>query len=656
MVDESGHLHSDEDSYYPRPEPDVSSLSLEEESALLSTVFARSPDGMAFVDRNLVIRAANESFATQMRGPLHQMLGRHLREAIPGWAEQVERVYRKVRKSGKPFHAGAQPFEFKQQPERGVTYWDSSVSPVYGANGSFLGYLLLACDVTERIRGEKERDRLLEQLREGGERFRMLVENARDIIFRYQIRPERRMIYVSPATAVSEGYTQEEYYADPDLPFKLVHPDDRHLLEEAFVSPPSKPLVLRWIAKGGTLTWRETSINPVYDEKGELVAIEGIDRDVTERRRAEEAREHLLDNLERQKAEMNALLESVTEGVAILDGEGNVVVLNRAGRELLGIPPSEEGGWTHDQYRRLDVRFPDDHPVPFEDWPTSRALRGERFTNYEILVTRLDGCRKWLSFSGSAVRDDQGGVVLAINVFRDIGSTRDLERQREEFISVVAHDLRGVLTVIRGYSDMMARPTVKQGMTPRAQRAADAIAIGSRRLTRMIEDLTDISRIEARRLVLQRERINLVEAVKEVARETAELTAGHPVRLKVEGEISGGFADPDRLAQILTNLLSNAGKYSYPNTEIVVELKAIPGEVVTSVTNQGPGISPKELPEIFKRFRRARKVVEEKVEGLGLGLYITKGLVEAHQGRIWVESEVGQETTFRFTLPAAARD
>ncbi len=122
-------------------------------------------------------------------------------------------------------------------------------------------------------------------------------------------------------------------------------------------------------------------------------------------------------------------------------------------------------------------------------------------------------------------------------------------------------------------------------------------------------------------------------------------------KVEVRGDIPHVQADPDQIEQVLTNLLSNAGKYSYPDTEITVEVEPRPREVMISVTNIGPGVLPEDRDKLFTRFHRTRQAQQEKVPGLGLGLYIAKGLVEAHGGRIWVESEPGKYATFRFTLP-----
>lgn len=158
----------------------------------------------------------------------------------------------------------------------------------------------------------------------------------------------------------------------------------------------------------------------------------------------------------------------------------------------------------------------------------------------------------------------------AVAVFIDITPLRDLERQREEFISIVAHDLRGAITSMRGYSDYLTRTAARQGLPEAIRRSLETISNGTRRMERMISDLLDVSRIEARTLKLEKAIIDLPPLVRDIVERSAELTKGHPVTVEVRGEIPQVEADPDRIEQVLTNILSNAGKYSYPDTEIGV--------------------------------------------------------------------------------------
>jgi signal transduction histidine kinase len=168
----------------------------------------------------------------------------------------------------------------------------------------------------------------------------------------------------------------------------------------------------------------------------------------------------------------------------------------------------------------------------------------------------------------------------------------------------------------------------------------------------MIRDLLDSSRIQTRHLTLERRVVDLLTLVSAVVARAAEFTRNHVVTVTVRSAIPPINVDPGRIEQVLMNLLSNAAKYSDPRSDIGVILDIQDDAVKVGVTNQGPGVRPEELPTIFNRFIRSRSAQQRTREGLGLGLYIARGLVEAHGGRIWVESTPGETTTFWFTLPS----
>ncbi|MDA8187801.1 MAG: ATP-binding protein [Dehalococcoidales bacterium] len=366
-------------------------------------------------------------------------------------------------------------------------------------------------------------------------------------------------------------------------------------------------------------------------------------------------RDRVAELAEREKCqadEVDAIIENMAEGVVVMDRSGQVVRFNRVARQIWELP-WPEGQYGHiGDFAPLDFRYPTGQPIPLEEWPIYRALRGETFRDFEAIYVRSDGKRYHLRFGGSAVRDGRGNMILAINVFYDISQIREMERQREEFISVVAHDLKGAMTIIRGYSELLLRSKDTLALPSSFQKAMDTVASQTRRLDRMIDDLLDVSRIEARRLKLEKRRVDLVSLIRDVVGRTEELTKGHQVSVEVRGTIPTVDVDPDRIEQIMTNLLSNAAKYSYPDTPITIDIEPRAEEVMVSVRNEGPGIEPADIPKLFARFYRTAVARLEGAPGLGLGLYITKGLVEAHGGRIWVESEPGRHATFHFTLPA----
>ncbi|MBI3978542.1 MAG: PAS domain S-box protein [Chloroflexi bacterium] len=494
-----------------------------------------------------------------------------------------------------------------------------------------------------------ERQRAAEALRQSEERFRLLAENSPDVIYRIQIAPDRRFEYVSPAVAQITGYSPDEFYADPDLPFKIVHPDDRPLVESVFRSPAAfaNPFTLRWIRKDGALVWTEQWSVPICDNAGNVVAMAGIARDITERRRADEERERLLAQLDAERQWLHTVIDRSPVGIILVEGAaGERIVANRWAERLFGRPISPERG-----IAQLvgQVYCPDGTPLSLEELRASRALRGETVTGRELVIRRPDGRTVPALVSTGPIRSPAGDVIGAVIILEDITPIKELERLREEWTSIVAHDLRQPVTVITGYASLLARE--HDGPPGPARAKIEHILASACQLNRMIADLLDVSRIESRRLQIERRPVDLSSLVGAVVERAVAANPNNPIRVEMDGGLPRLAADPERLEQVLVNLLSNAAKYGSPGSEILVRVARRDGEIEVAVTNRGKGIRPEDLPRIFERFHRTGLAREERVAGLGLGLYIAKGLVEAHGGRIWAQSVPDETTTFHFTLP-----
>jgi PAS domain S-box-containing protein len=339
----------------------------------------------------------------------------------------------------------------------------------------------------------------------------------------------------------------------------------------------------------------------------------------------------------------------------ILDGAGNPIIYIDAATGRLRVNPQTEKLLGHAIAPRAgraqyvdQLRFPDGRRIPFDELGATRALRGETVTWQELLVVRPDGSEVPVLESAAPVivAPDVTGVVV---VFQDITVIKELARVREEWIAVIAHDLRQPITVITGYVKLLARmmgPTSTQ-----VGRFFGHITTSAQQLNRMVEDLLDISRIEAHRLSLERRPVDLPALVRSVVDRSAELTRDHAVRVDVRGAIPFVDADPGRVEQVLCNLLSNAAKYGEPGSLIAVAIERFANNARVAVENRGRGIPEEDVHDLFKRFFRARAARGGRVTGIGLGLYIAKALVEAHGGTIDVESIPDETTTFRFTLP-----
>jgi PAS domain S-box-containing protein len=361
-------------------------------------------------------------------------------------------------------------------------------------------------------------------------------------------------------------------------------------------------------------------------------------RDISERKRAECERDEAL-------GWMRAVLEQSPVGLIVShDPRGDHLSTNVRAKQLVS-----------DRTERLDdirgrVCTLDEQALDLDQIPIARALRGERTLAAEFLLRSVAGAFMPVAISAGPIIGADGAVLGAVAAFEDITAAKELERLREEWSSVVAHDLRQPLASIALNAQVLARGTDDAKVLKRA----DGIRTATDRLTRMVGDLMDLSRLEARRLVLVRQRID-VPALVRAAVERIELGAQErPFDVRVRGDIPEADADPNRVEQIVENLLTNALKYGKAGTHVVVTVKREGDAVAVAVTNEGHPLAAEDIARIFERFQRTASAKLEGIQGVGLGLYITRSLVEAHGGRIWAESTPDGWNTFRFTLPAAA--
>jgi signal transduction histidine kinase len=351
------------------------------------------------------------------------------------------------------------------------------------------------------------------------------------------------------------------------------------------------------------------------------------------------------------------ILDSVEDHIAVIDDTGIIVATNRSWRQFSassgGVRASSDVGTNY-----LDVSLQaaaaGDETARFALAGIQDVLNGRK-AKFELeYPCHSPLVKRWYILRATPLGPDRRHVVVAhIDITRRRlaeEAQRELLHQREEWTSLIAHDLRQPVTTISGYAQRLLRDVRLSDEQRRASLVN--IAQSADQLKRMTEDLLDVSRIEGCRLTLNRELDDVGQLLGRIADRLRQSFPDREIRLVVGDSAPTLWVDPGRIEQIVTNLVTNAVKYGDPNSGIDVELRRAPGEVVVSVTNRGPMIPPEVLPSLFERFYRSPEATTGRQQGLGLGLYIAKHLVESHGGRIWAESNVDQ-TTMSFTLPCA---
>jgi PAS domain S-box-containing protein len=353
------------------------------------------------------------------------------------------------------------------------------------------------------------------------------------------------------------------------------------------------------------------------------------------------------EQLGKERARFKAILEHAPQGVAFVEMDTMKVLANRRAVELLGRPLPIE---TPEKVEYDAGLFTlDGKPIDEENRPARRVMRGEAVQAEELIIRRPDGTEVPVLVSAAPVveRDRTEGVVL---LFEDLSIFKEWQRLREEWAAIITHDLRQPVNILTMQAYLLQRMAASPD-PEKLHQATAQLQKAAKNLSRMVADLGDASSIETKQLSLERQFVDLESLVRDVVENQRTLASNRRVSLNIAGPIPRVYADPLRIEQVLGNLLVNALKYSDTGTSVDVQVRILDDAVHVLVTNRGPGIPPDELPKLFDRYYRTSGAQAGSERGLGLGLYIAKGLIEAHGGRIWAESTPGEATTFRFTLP-----
>ncbi len=357
---------------------------------------------------------------------------------------------------------------------------------------------------------------------------------------------------------------------------------------------------------------------------------------------------NLYEAVNTERLRLNALLEVSADGIMILGPDLRIERFNAAFAALTGWPSEEAQGRPYDEVvvwaRRTSPQtlrqlvaggWPPDHP--------SLYVEGD--------LRRRNGSLVSVGITYAPLLTRKGALLNIIAVARDISHFREADKLKETFISIVSHELKTPVAIIRGYAETLQRPQAQRDPAL-MEEMLSAIVEETDRLARLVDDLLDASRLQAGGLSLKEiGEVDLAAIARRVVERYRAQTRKHTLRLELPEDFPIIRGDARRLEQVLDNLISNAIKYSPHGGEIVVRGEVRPAEVVIAVQDEGVGIPLEEQDNIFQRFYRVEGPETRAVAGTGLGLYLTRAIVQAHGGRIWVKSAPGKGSTFYVALP-----
>lgn len=345
-----------------------------------------------------------------------------------------------------------------------------------------------------------------------------------------------------------------------------------------------------------------------------------------------------------RRAELEAVLSSMIDGLLVVDSWGLVVSFNEAFKALSGLSAAELYTLYWDDLVDTNERY-----APMFEAFNGALREGERFNaRCPATMTSSNGKQVPVSISFTTIVEPSGKITGGVLSVRDMTIETQIDRMKDEFVSTVSHELRTPITSISGFVEMMmARDIPRSDQLP----LLEVIHSEAGRLGRLINDMLDLSKIQSNRMSLELKKFRLESLLRSVMRPFEVRHATHRFELSVTPPRGMILADYDRMTQVMVNLVSNAVKYSEGGT-IRLSAKKERDRWVLEVSDEGIGIPEESLPHVFDRFYR---VNENQTSGSGLGLFITKEIVERHGGRIEVRSESGMGSTFTVVLPAIAK-
>jgi PAS domain S-box-containing protein len=537
-----------------------------------------------------------------------------------------------------------------------------------------IGVVLVFRDTRERRQAEATIER-------SEKRYHSLIDATAQIIW---TTPPTGVVIDIPSWREYTGQTLEQVQGWGWL--DAIHPDDRTHASEAWQKAVSAKCVyeVEYRIRRRDGQYQPFSVRgvPVLEADGTVREWVGTCTNISKRKRAEEKLQSALTEKERTATELSGVLAQIAEGVVITDAQGNITFANEVARRLYGVDSLESCDDINinitEYSKGHDLLTMEGEPYPAEELPLARAVfHGETVIGQEMMVQRPDGTRIVIQGNAVPLIGEDGTRLGAVLTVRDVTAQREVmqelvrvNRMKDEFLAILSHELRTPLTPILGWASLLRQT---KGDNPEVlTQAAEAIERNAETQKRLIDDLLDTTRMMSGKFSIERRPANLNEIITVTIESAQRGAEERAIQIEHQLDDAGLPAlelDAVRMHQVLWNLLSNSLKFSKDGGTIRVHSRRLDNFVPTTtssraqaaatlswaeveVSDEGQGIEPEILPHIFELFRQGDSSYTRRHGGLGLGLAITRSLVEMHGGHIEAHSAgIGHGARFVFRLP-----
>ncbi|RYZ97787.1 MAG: PAS domain S-box protein [Sphingobacteriaceae bacterium] len=579
-----------------------------------------------------VVEIANDPIYELWGKTPEQTLNKPLFEGLPEIKGQgLEELLYGVFTTGEKFEASERPVALPRNGDMQVYYINFVYAPFFNGD-SIVGIIVVATDVTLQVLSRNK-------IEDAEERARLAMDAIE--MGPYDLDYVTDSIFTSPRYNKIFGFDNA---AGRDEYVSVLHPGDmdirNHAHEESLITGRLK-YIARIIWKDGSVHWIRVEGKLYFDENKKPLRLLGSVIDITETKKAEE-----------ELREINQRLEIALEAGNLGSYELNI----------------ETGEIQCNEQFKLDFGLKNIHSFTFNDLlnkvlPAYResiriavalAIKNNTAYNEEFQVAWPDGSVHWIRASGKVRYNENEQAPIIIGVTFDITGHKNLQQQKDDFISIASHELKTPVTSIKAYTQVLERMLTQKGDTKEAGMISK-MDNQVNRLTALIGDLLDVTKINSGKLQFNDRDFVFDELLNEVTEDLQRTTDRHTLitKFNYSGTV---YADRDRITQVITNLITNAIKYSPQAGEIIVSSEQHENEVHVCVKDNGVGISEEKQERVFEQFYRVSGNKQHTFPGLGLGLYISSEIIKREGGRIWINSMEGAGATFCFALPIKRAD
>jgi PAS domain S-box-containing protein len=476
------------------------------------------------------------------------------------------------------------------------------------------------------------------------------------IVITDNLLPDNPIIYCNPAFEIMSGYSREEIIGHN---CRFLQGQDRNQqarfkIRSAVEAGENCVVQLRNYSKEGKLFYNELYLSAVKNETGQVTHFIGIQNDISARIKAEQALEQnyketeqkVVDrtNMLRESEEyLSSIVQTIRESLIVMDNDYQVLSANNHFLNTFKVSINETKGKLLYELGNGQWDIPELRKMMEDILPTNNPV-----LDYEVEHEFPHIGRKLMLLNAHRVELEgkfKDRILLAIE---DITERRNIEQRKDDFLSIASHELKTPLTTVVGYVQMMQR-LLPENASDKFKSTVEKTGIYVERLNKLLTELLDVSRIQSGNIELHKEHFDFDKMVIEAVEGMQTATPNYRIIVKGKAGIPY-FGDESHLTQVLTNLISNAIKYSPDANEVEIYVARVSDFIKVSVKDQGMGIKVDDRKKIFERFYRVG-AIQKNFPGMGIGLYICDQILKNHGGSFWVESEVGKGSVFSFTLP-----